>query len=351
MAGKPDRVPIQFDLCRSLADHFGKELNIPVHYTENLYEDVTYRISANELRIAMGSDVVITGASVSDDFKIEKDADGTWLNEYRMRMRQGDIYVEVVDYPLAKAETKADIDAYEFPDTDAPGRYRDAEALVRKYKNDYLVIGDIEVTVFSLAHQLAGMEKLLVDMMMETEYVVPLFEACAEFQTQIGLRLIEKGVDALWFGDDFGTQVSLLIPPETFRDQLKPVYKRMIDRFKEAKPDIIPILHCDGAVADLLDDIREIGFEVFNPVQPGVPGHLPQDMKSNFGDKFAFWGAIDQQDLLPNGTDDELERDITEKITILGKGGGYMISPAHIIQADVSPERVKLFIELCKKHG
>lgn len=347
--GLPDRVPVQFDLCRSLADHFGKELNIPVHYTENLYEDVTYRISANELRIAMGSDVVITGASVSDDFKIKKDADGTWLNEYRMRMRQGDIYVEVVDYPLAHAETKADIDAYRFPDPDAPGRYTDAAALVKKYKNDYLVIGDIEVTVFSLAHQLAGMEKLLIDMMMETEYVVPLFEACAEFQTQIGLRLIEKGVDALWFGDDFGTQVSLLIPPETFRDQLKPIYKRMIDRFKAAKPDIIPILHCDGAVADLLDDIREIGFEVFNPVQPGVPGHLPQDMKTNFGDKFAFWGAIDQQDLLPNGTDEELERDITEKITILGKGGGYMISPAHIIQADVSPERVMLFIELCKK--
>jgi len=351
LPGEPDRVPIQFDLCRSLAEHFGKALNIPVHYTENLYEDVTYRISANELRIAMGSDVVITGASVSDDFKIEKDADGTWLNEYRMRMRQGDIYVEVVDYPLARAETKADIEAYQFPDPDAPGRFRDAAALVKKYKNDYLIIGDIEVTVFSLAHQLAGMEKLLIDMMMETEYVVPLFEACAEFQTQIGLRLIEKGVDALWFGDDFGTQVSLLIPPETFRDQLKPVYKRMIDRFKAAKPDIISILHCDGAVADLLDDIREIGFEVFNPVQPGVPGHLPQDMKTNFGDKFAFWGAIDQQDLLPNGTDEELENDITEKITILGNGGGYMISPAHIIQADVSPERVMLFIDLCKKHG
>ena len=349
MEGLPDRVPVQFDLCRSLSDHFGKALNIPVNYTENLYEDVTYRISANELRIAMGSDVVITGASVSDDFKIEKDADGTWLNEYRMRMRQGDIYVEVVDYPLAGAETKADIEAYRFPDPDAPGRYRDAAELVKKYRNDYVVIGDIEVTVFSLAHQLAGMEKLLIDMMMETEYVVPLFEVCAEFQTQIGLRLIEKGVDALWFGDDFGTQVSLLIPPETFRDQLKPIYKRMIDRFKAAKPDIIPILHCDGAVADLLDDIREIGFEVFNPVQPGVPGHLPQDMKTNFGDKFAFWGAIDQQDLLPNGTDAELERDITEKIAILGKGGGYMISPAHIIQADVSPERVKLFIDLCKK--
>ena len=349
--GPPDRIPVQFDLCRSLADHFGRILNIPAHYTENLYEDVTYRISANELRVAMGSDVVITGASVSDNYRIQKEADGTWLNEYRMRMRQGDIYVEVVDYPLAQADTKSDIEAYQFPDPDAPGRFRDAEDLVKRYKSDYLIIGDIEVTVFSLAHQLVGMEKLLVDMLMETEYVMPLFEACADFQTKIGLKLIEKGVDALWFGDDFGTQVSLIIPPETFREQLKPVYKRMVDCFKAAKPDIIPILHCDGAVAELLDDIRDIGFEVFNPVQPGVPGHLPLDMKTNFGNRFAFWGAIDQQDLLPNGTDEELERDIVEKISILGKGGGYMIAPAHIIQNDVSPERVQFFIDLCKKHG
>jgi len=351
LPGLPDRVPIQFDLCRQLSDHFGKVLGIPVIYTENLYEDVTYRISANELRIAMGSDVVITGASVSDDFSIKKESDGTWFNEYRMKMCQGDIYVEVVNYPLSNAETKADIDTYQFPDPDASGRYRDAEKLVEKYKKDYLIIGDIEVTVFSLAHQLVGMEKLLVDMMMEMEYVVPLFQACAEFQTQIGLRLIECGVDAIWFGDDFGTQMSLIIPPETFREQLKPHYKQMIDRFKMANPDIIPILHCDGAVAELLDDIHEIGFEVFNPVQPGVPGHLPLDMKERFGEKFSFWGAIDQQDLLPNGTSEELENDIREKISILGNGGGYMISPAHILQNDVSPERVLLFIELCTKYG
>jgi uroporphyrinogen decarboxylase len=351
LPGKPDRVPIQFEMCRQLNSYFSKELGIPVTYTENLYEDVTYRISANELRLAMGSDVVITGASVSDNYKIEKDANGHWLNEYKMKMRQGDIYVEVVDYPLAHAETKADIEHYDFPVVDAPGRFRDAEALVKRYHNEYPVFGDIEVTVFSLAHQLVGMEKLLVDMMMETEYVIPLFEACAEFQTQVGLRLIEKGVDAIWFGDDFGTQQSLIMDQETFRTQLKPVYTKMIQRFKAAKPDIISILHCDGAVAPLLNDIHEMGFEVFNPVQPGVPGHLPQDMKDNFGHLFSFWGAIDQQDLLPNGSDEELEKDIIEKISVLGKGGGYMISPAHIIQNDVSPERVLKFIELCKKHG
>jgi uroporphyrinogen decarboxylase len=195
------------------------------------------------------------------------------------------------------------------------------------------------------------MEKLLVDMMMETAYVIPLFKACAEFQTEIGLRLIDAGVDAIWFGDDFGTQQSLIMDPDTFRRQLKPFYTEMIQRFKDKKPDIIPILHCDGAVSQLLPDIREMGFEVFNPVQPDVPGHLPRDMKDGFGDLFSFWGAIDQQDLLPNGSDEALEKDIMEKISILGEGGGYMISPAHILQNDVSPERVLKFIELCHKHG
>lgn len=351
MEGLPDRVPVQFDLCRQLGDHFGRELGIPTHYTDNLFEDVTYRISNNEIRLALGSDVVITGAAVSDNFRKEVEADGTWLNEYKMRLRQGDIYVDVIGNPLPNAETKADIDTYIFPDPNAPGRYRDAEALVKKYKNDYLIFGDIEVTIFALARHLVGMQKLLIDMMMEAEYVVPLFDACAEFQTQVGLNLIARGVDAIWIGDDFGTQNSLIMPPETFREQLKPYYKRMIERFKEANPDIIMIIHSDGAVAPLLDDIREIGFDVFNPVQPNVPGHLPDDLKNGFGDKLVFWGAIDQQDLLPKGTDQELEHDIIDKISILGKDGGYLLAPAHIIQADVNPERVLTFIEFCKKHG
>ena len=54
---------------------------------------------------------------------------------------------------------------------------------------------------------------------------------------------------------------------------------------------------------------------------------------------------------MPNGTAGMLEADIEEKIRILGAGGGYVIAPAHIIQPDVSPERVELFLELCRKHG
>ncbi|MDR1496537.1 MAG: hypothetical protein LBS67_06440 [Clostridiales Family XIII bacterium] len=366
--GMPDRIPVQFDLCRSLQDHFADELGLESKYTNNLFEDVTYRISGNEIRLALGSEVVVVGASESASFTPERFDDGTWLNEYKMRMRQGDIYVEVTEYPLASARTRADIDAYEWPDAGDPSRYTDAEELIAKYGNDYFIIGDIEVTILSLAQQLVGMEKLLMDMALEEEYVPYLFEKCEAFQTKVGLELVKRGVDAVWVGDDFGSQQSLLFSPDMFRRLLKEHYTRQVRTLKAAKktliedarhrPDqrvheseLVMILHSDGAVKMLLDDIKDIGFDVFNPVQPGVPGHSPREIEDEYGDKFAFWGGIDQQYLMPNGSDEELEADIKGKCETLGEGGGYMIAPAHIIQSDVSPERVKFFIEMCRKHG
>jgi uroporphyrinogen decarboxylase len=351
LSGTPDRVPVQFDLSRNLLEHFGKKLGIPVEYTCNLYEDVTYRISGNEIRTAMGSDVVVTGAGTPGGFRVERAADGTWLNEYGMRVRQGEIYAEIIEYPLARVATPEDVAAYRFPDPLAAGRYGDAERLIQRYQNEYLIIGNIEVTIFSLAQQLVGMEKFLMDMAMGAEYIEPLLRACTEFQSAIGLRLIQMGADALWAGDDFGTQKGLLFSPGMFRRMVKPHYQRMNRAFREAKPDILLILHCDGAVSPLLNDFWEMGYEVFNPVQPGVPGHDPATLKQKFGDKLCFWGAIDQQDLLPRGGDEELEADIREKIGILGKNRGYMIAPAHILQTDVSPARVEKFVELCLTHG
>ena len=98
--GSPDRVPLQFDLCRSLLNDFGEQYGIPVHYTTSYFEDVTYRISANELRKVMGSDCVIVGGSLPTGYSHQKTDDGCIVNEFGMKMRQGPLYMEVVESPL-----------------------------------------------------------------------------------------------------------------------------------------------------------------------------------------------------------------------------------------------------------
>ena len=350
--GTPDRVPVQFDLCESLLEHFSRELDIPSSITKNMYEDVTWRISGNEVRLALGADVVVTGAAEAASFEPEICDDGTWLNEYGMRMREGSIYVEVSEYPLKEVKTVQDVnDMLLLPDLSLPGRFDDAASLVKKYIDEYFVIGDIEVTILTLIQQTVGMEKLMMDMAMGEEYLPYLIDVVTDFHIEHGLRMMDEGVDALWVGDDFGGQAGLLFSRDMFCDIWKPSYIRMCNAFKEKNPEIALILHCDGAVSELMNDFIEIGFHVFNPVQPGVPGHAPHEMKDGWGDRIGFWGAVDQQDLIPRGTDEELEKDIIEKISILGKGGGYMLAPAHILQPDVAPERVKLFIDLCYKHG
>jgi uroporphyrinogen decarboxylase len=342
--GLPDRVPLQFDLCRSLLERFGRKYGIPVHYTAAYYEDVTYRLSGNELRLAMGSDCVVVGAGLPRGYQHPVDSAGHIVNEFGMRMRQGAIYMEVVEHPLAEVREAAQIEAFPFPDPLAEGRFDDAAMYIAKYKGDYFIVGDMELTMFDMMQQLVGLEKLLGDMALDEPYIDALADKTKAFALAIGQRLLAMGVDGIWAGDDFGAQTGMLISPRTWRRYFRERYREVYAALKAINPDVIVMQHCDGAVAPILDEWIEVGMEVFNPVQPNVPGHDPQTLKSRFGDRLSFWGAIDQQSLLPQGTPEEIEAEVRSRIEILGRGGGYMVAPAHIIQADTPMDNVEAFI-------
>jgi uroporphyrinogen decarboxylase len=349
--GTPDRVPLQFDLCRSLLTDFGKKYDIPVHYTTSYFEDLTYRISANELRTAMGSDCVVVGGSIPAGYSHPTTEDGCIVNEFGMKMRQGPLYMEVIEAPLGNVSSVDEIMNFPFPDPLAEGRFDDAEKYIKKYKDDYFIIGDLELTMFEMSWHMVGMEKFMIDMSMEEPYIEALLDRVKEFSIGVGKKLVELGVDGIWTGDDFGMQTGMLISPNMWRNIFKPRQAEVYRELKSVNPDVVIMYHTDGAVAPILEDLVEIGVEVFNPVQPNVPGHDPDALKSSLGDRLSFWGAIDQQHLLPNGSPVEIEADVAEKIGILGAGGGYMCSPAHIVQADTSMENVEAFIAAVKKHG
>ena len=350
-SGVPDRVPLQFDLCRKLTNAFAKKHDIPAHYTTSYFEDVTYRISANELRLAMGSDVVVVGGSLPGGYSHPVPGPGRIINEFGMLMEQGPLYMQTVEAPLANATSVKDVENHPFPDPYADGRFDDARFYTDKYKQDYVIIGDLELTMFEMSWHHVGLEKFLVDMATKEDYVFALLDKVMAFSLGIARRLAEVGVDVIWFGDDFGSQNNMMISPRMWRNIFKPRYAELWQEVKAINPDLIIAHHSDGAVSPILDDLADIGLDVFNPIQPNVSGHDPQELKDKVGDRLAFWGAIDQQYLLPYGTAAEIEADVAKKIRILGKGGGYMCSPAHIVQSDVSMENLEVFIAAVQKYG
>ncbi len=351
LEGNPDRIPLQFDLCRQLTDAFGKKLGIEPDYALSYYEDLTYRISANAIRTRMGSDAVVVGGTVATGYVPEPVRDTITKNEFGMFMKPTPLYVEVVKCPLEEAETVADIEQYAFPDAYAPGRFEKAKRDIDTYGKEYFVIGDVEISLFEMAWHLTGLEKYMMAMLMEEPWLERLNDRVEEWSTGLALQLVKAGVDAIWLGEDLGSQTSTLISPEDWRVRFKPRHQRMIDALRKENPAIIIIMHSDGAVAPLLDDFIEMGVDVYNPVQPNVPGSDPQELKDKYGSRMAFFGGIDQQELLPSGNIQRIRDEIRRRIEILGKDRGYLLAPAHILQADVSPDTVTEMIQAAIEFG
>jgi uroporphyrinogen decarboxylase len=349
--GNPDRIPIQFDLCRQLTESFGKKLGIQPEYALSYYEDLTYRISANDIRTKLGSDVVVVGGTIARGFIPEPVQDNITSNEFGMFMKPTPLYVEVVKCPLENASSNEDIEKYSFPDAYAPGRFDEAKRDIDKFGSEYFVIGDVEISLFELAWHLTGLEKYLVAMMCDEPWLELLNDRVEKWSTGLALQLVKAGVDAIWLGEDLGTQTSTLISPEDWRMKFKPRHIRMIEKLRHENPNIIIIMHSDGAVAPLLDDFIEMGVDVYNPVQPNVPGSDPRELKEKYGNRICFFGGIDQQFLLPSGNIPAIRAEIKERISILGKDKGYLLAPAHILQADVSTGTIEAMIQAGMEFG
>ena len=141
-------------------------------------------------------------------------------------------------------------------------------------------------------------------------------------------------------GTDFGGQDAPLISPNLFRELWKPLYKRMNDWVHE-HTTWKTFYHTDGAIRPLLDDFVEMGVDILNPVQCSAGGMEAQGIKDDYGDQFVVWGGgVDTQKTLPFGTPEEVYEEVTERIRIFNKGGGFVFNNIHNIQAPTPTENL-----------
>ena len=140
-------------------------------------------------------------------------------------------------------------------------------------------------------------------------------------------------VDILMLADDYGTQSSLMMSQNHFREFFKKPTQALIELGK--KYDLKIMLHCDGNVRELIPEFIDMGIDILNPIQNVGPEMDPKVLKREFGKDLCFHGGIDTQEELPRLSAEELAIDVREKIETLGKGGGYILSPTHMIQLDV----------------
>ena len=250
-------------------------------------------------------------------------------------------------HPLKNLSSADEINSYFWPDLGERYRYSDVAVQTKKFRErGYAVCGELYQTIFETAWLMRDMEVFLLDMLLNPEIAHAICENITQIRIKQARLYAEAGVDILRLGDDIVSQQGLMISHDTYTVFFKDRIKRIIRAAKEVNPDIIIFMHSCGKVEDVIDDFIDAGVEVLNPIQPECNNLEAINLK--YKDRLSFWGGIGVQSVMPNGTPEEVRVRVKETNDLLGKNGGLLLAPAHILDPSIPWDNVMAFIDASK---
>jgi uroporphyrinogen decarboxylase len=345
---EPDTVPIDFASTRDssivvegyeqLKEHFGIQAENALTSRMMRVVDVDERIlraldtDTRGVFPATPPDVILSEGRYRDEWGVE-------------RVRPpGSFYYDERSFPLAGDITMGDILHYPWPDPQHPIRRTGLKERVRQIRDatDCAVVLNLQSAFVHTSQYLRGFEDWFMDFARDRRLLGALFDAVLDVSMAINRELLEEvgaEVDVVMGSDDLGLQGGLMISPQAYRELIKPRHQRYFQLMHELSPAKV-FFHTCGSVADILGDLVEIGVEVLHPVQVSAAGMAPARLKEHWGEKLAFWGAIDTQHVLPYGSVKDVKAEVERRIEEFGQGGGYVLGAVHNLQPDVPTQNI-----------
>ena len=243
----------------------------------------------------------------------------------------GDVKNAVLSKPTLKG--------YSFPDPVDLRFFADIPEKITRYGDRFRVY-QIGFSLWERAWTMRGFQNIMMDFYDHPGFVRDLLRSICDYNIAQIDKALEFDIDGVYFGDDWGQQRGLQMGPKLWREFIYPALKVMYGEVKKA--DKVVMIHSCGDVDELFDDLIAIGLNCFNPFQPEVMDvHALMD---RYHGRLAFHGGLSTQQTLPYGTVEEVRRE-TLSLIEHGKQGGYILSPAHDVEGDVSLDNMLTFIE------
>jgi uroporphyrinogen decarboxylase len=246
---------------------------------------------------------------------------------------------------FADAEELEDLDFFDWPD---PSKYIDPEECTRRIDlapKDKVALGMLWCCHFQDFCASFGMETALMNMAANPELIEAVDSHIMDFYLKacrIFFEATRGKLHAVLIGDDLGSQQALMISPDLVRKYVLPGAKKLVDLAHSYNLKVI--YHSCGAISDIIEDLIGIGVDIVHPIQAKAKGMDASELKKRFGGRVSFCGGVDTQELLPNGTPDQVRAAVRNLKTLFPTG--LIISPSHeAIQSDVPPENIHALFE------
>ena len=347
---EPDRVPL---------DYWGSpEINrkLLAHYGFSTQEQLLQRFDV-DFRYIEGPRYIGPEPRVHEDGAVE---DHWGVPRLRVEAGAGEkaaTYQEVVSFPLADAQSVADLRQYRGwadPDWFDYECVRDQVAEARRLGKVVVFMGDRmnRCAQMKPAMYLRGVEQILLDLTLAPAMAEYIIRMVADFYLEYARRTFEAagdGIDIFFMGDDFGTQHGLFVSLEMWRKFLRPGFQALAELGKNRGYQVAH--HSCGSIKPLIPDFIDCGLDILNPLQPDVYDMDRAELKRLFGDRLCFHGSISIQRTLPFGAPEDVRQEVRERFTSLGPGGGFIFCTAHNIQADTPIENVEALFDAYRELG
>jgi uroporphyrinogen decarboxylase len=245
--------------------------------------------------------------------------------------------------PFADCENPAAVEAFDWPSVDYLD-FTESLARLREAGDAYRASG-FWCPFFHDVMDLFGMEYYMVKMYTHPGVVDAVTERVCRFYLEANERFFgEAGglVDGFFFGNDFGTQLDLLLSPELFDRFVLPWFARFTEQGRRHGYQVI--LHSCGSIHRVIGRLIDAGIDCLHPLQARARNMDAETLARDFKGKIAFLGGVDTQRVLNHGTPEEVKVEVRRVKRILGPD--LIISPSHeAILPDVPPRNVAAMAE------
>ena len=249
-----------------------------------------------------------------------------------------------VGHPIA---TEADLDAYERPRPEA-GRCTFVAELQRARFGEEKARFFMVRGVFTNSWYLHGMEPLLLNFIRAPRFVHKLARLVTEYCRDLIDLAADVGVHAIVMDDDLADKHNPMISPRHYAEFVQPYHTELVAHAHDLGMKVV--LHSDGNVWPLLDQMAATGIDGINPLEPEAGMDL-EKVKQAYGDRLCLVGNIDCGELLCNGTPEEVEAVVRHAIEVAAPGGGYILCDSNSIHPGVAPENFIAMMRAAKRYG